>query len=79
MKYESCITLHDFWKFQTIRAFGDHIYNAKITIREADQKQSSHLNFILDFDNIARPRSKAGKEKNKILMKTRILFLKVEN
>ena len=39
------------------------IYNGKITINEADQKQNSLSNTILNFNNKARPRPKVEKKK----------------
>ena len=51
----------------TIRSFGDNIYNGKIIINEANIKQSNLLNSILEFNNKARPRSKADKEKKRYL------------
>ena len=68
-KYETSKYKYDFQKLQTIRSFGNNIYDSKVTISEPDQKQSSLLNVILDFDNKAKPRSKADKKKKTILMK----------
>ena len=44
--------------------YSDSIFNGKSTTSEADKKQSSLLNTILDFNSKGRPRSKAHKEKN---------------
>ena len=45
------------------RSFGDSIFTVKITISEADKKQSNLLDVILNSNNKVRPRSKADKEK----------------
>ena len=63
MKYETSKHLHDFLHIQTIKSFGDNIYNGKITKNEADKKQINLLNSILEVYNKAKPRSKAAKEK----------------
>ena len=64
MKYETSKYLYDFQQFQTIRSFGDNICIGKVSISEADKKQSNLLTSILKLNNKARPRSKADKEKN---------------
>ena len=38
--YEAGKYKHDFRKFNSIRTFGDNIYNGKITLEEADEDQS---------------------------------------
>ena len=63
MKYESNKHIYDFKKFQTIRSFGDSIFNRTITIREADKKQSNLLERILKSNDKVRPGSKTHKEK----------------
>ena len=63
MKYETSKYLYDSQQVQTIRSFGDNIYNGKISISEADKKQHNFLNSILEFNNKARRRLKADKEK----------------
>ena len=73
-KYE-----YTFRKFQTTRSFGDNIYNCKITINGADQKEDSLLNTILDFNNKSREKSKANKDKKAKLMKVSMVFMKGEN
>ena len=59
LKYESGIYVYHFWKFQTKRFFGDDDYNGKVTIGEADQKQSNLLNIVSDFNKRDQPRPKA--------------------
>ena len=66
----------DFWK---IKSFGDSIFSGKITISEADKKQSNLLNVnALKFSNTFRPRSRI-KMKKVMIMKTEMLFMKTKN
>ena len=62
MEYETGRYVCNFGQFQTMRSFGDNVFNGKITISEFDQKQSNLSNIICDFDNKARARSNADKE-----------------
>ena len=64
MIYKSSKYINDFRKFWTIRSFRDSVFNGKITINEADKKQSNVLDVILNFNDKVRPRSKADKKKN---------------
>ena len=50
LKYETSKCIYGFQKFQTIRSFGDSIYNGNSTISETDQKQNSLLNTICDIN-----------------------------
>ena len=54
----------DFNAFKIIRSFGENIYSGKITINEADQEQADLLEYILNFNNKARPK-KENDKKNK--------------
>ena len=56
LTYETSKYIFDFQKFQTIRSFGDSIYNNKINIREAKMKQVILLVIILDFRDKSRPK-----------------------
>ena len=56
LTYETSKYIFDFQQFQTIRYFGDSIYNDKINIREAKMKQVILLVNILDFRNKSRPK-----------------------
>ena len=62
MVYESSKQVYDFIRFQTIRSFGDSIFTGKITLSEADKKQSNLLDDISNFNNKVRPGSKADKD-----------------
>ena len=53
----------DFETFETIRPFGENIYNGKITINEANQEQADLVEYVLNFNNKARPKSKDNKKK----------------
>ena len=62
MIYYSSKEPFDFNVFKTIRSFGEIIYNGKITLNEADQEQSDLLEYILSFNNKARPKNKNDKK-----------------
>ena len=64
--------------FKTIRSFGDDIYSGKITINEASQEQADLVEYILNFNNKARPKSKDDK-KNKMFLILQKTFMKKEN
>ena len=56
LTYETSKYIFDFQQLQTIRSFGDSIYNDEINIREAKMKQVILLVNILDFRNKSRPK-----------------------
>ena len=56
LTYETSKYIFDFQQFQTIRSFGDSIYNDKINIREAKMKQVILIVNILDLRNKSRPK-----------------------
>lgn len=47
--------MYDFQKLQTIRFFGDIIFNGRLIISESDKKQSNVEN-NLKFNDKSRPR-----------------------
>ena len=47
----------DFRKFNTIRTFGEDIYNGRITLEEADEDQSDLADKIDEFTEKTRPKS----------------------
>ena len=65
MIYYSSKEPFDFNAFKTIRSFGENIYSGKITINEADQEQADLLEYILNFNNKARPKNKDDKKKKR--------------
>ena len=68
MVYYSSQEPSDFRIFKTIRSFGEDIYNSKITINEADQEKSDLVEYILNFNNKAKPKNKDDKKNKKILL-----------
>ena len=50
MKYKTDKCIYGFQQFQAIRSFGDSIVNGRITISEANEKQSNLLENILQFN-----------------------------
>ena len=50
------IDIYLIFKLETIRSFGDSIYNGKNNIKEAEAKQTNQLENIVDFSNKSRPR-----------------------
>ena len=66
----------NFRNFRTIRTFGRDIYEAKITLKEADEDQSSLFNEIRDFHYKTRPKNDNKKQEKKLFLKTCINFLR---
>ena len=60
--YYSSKEPYDFNAFKTIGSFGENIYSGKITKNEADQEQADLLEYILNFNSKARPKSKNDKK-----------------
>ena len=57
----------NFKTFKTIRSLGENVYSNKITMDKADEKQSDLIEYILNFNNKARPKNrddKKSKQKN---------------
>ena len=63
--YKSNQNKYDFKKFRTIRTLGEHIYNGKITLEEADKDQSDSVEKINYFTKTTRPRSDNKKQEKK--------------
>ena len=77
--YKASGNTYDFRKFQTIRTFGEDIYDGKITLEEADKDQSDLANEIKNFNEKTRRKSyKKKQEKKKILLIVCLIFLKQE-
>ena len=70
MIYYSRKELFDFNAFKTIRPFGENIYSDKITIDKADQEQADLLEYILNFNNKARPKNKNDKKNKRNVFNT---------
>ena len=67
-----------FEDFQAIKTFGRDIYEGKITIKEADEYQKDLLVEITSFKKHTKARSLEKIKKKKLLLKTCIIFLRVE-
>ena len=63
--YEAGEYIYDFRKFNTIRTFGEDIYNGKITLEEADEDQSDLADEINNFIKKTRPKNDAKKQEKK--------------
>ena len=70
MIYYSSKKPFDFNAFKTIRSFGESVYSGKITINEADQEQADLLEYILNFNNKARSKSKDDKKNKRNIFNT---------
>ena len=55
-KFETNRYIFDFQKLETIRSFGDSIYNGKNNIKQAETEQTNLLENTVDFSNKYRPR-----------------------
>ena len=69
----------DFRTLKTIRSFGENIYSGKITINEADQEQADLVEYILNFNNEARPNNRDDKKTKNIFLTLQKVFMMVEN
>ena len=52
----------DFITFKIVRSFGENIYSGKNTINKANKEQADSLEYILNFNNKARPKNKDDKK-----------------
>ena len=52
-----------FKTFKTISSFGENVYSVKIKINEANEEQDDLTEYILNFNNKARPKNKDDKKK----------------
>ena len=64
---------------KTIRSFGENTYNGKITIIEADQEQADLVEYILNFNNKARPKNRDDKNTKEMFLIPQKIFVMVEN
>ena len=72
--YDSGKYMYDFRMFNTIRTFGEDLYEGKITLEEADEDQSDLTDMINEFTKETRPRNSAKKQEKKPLQKACIIF-----
>ena len=76
--FETNECTYSFKNFQTIKTFGQDIYEFKIMIEEADKHQTNLLVKIMNFRKNTKPRSQEKNEKKKLLLKSCIIFLRAE-
>ena len=48
----------NFKTFKTVRSLVENNYSSKITMDEADEEQSDLIEYILNFNNKARPKNR---------------------
>ena len=65
---------YDFRTFNTIRTFGEDIYDSKITLEEADKHQLDLAGEINKFIKATRPKNYDKKQEKKLLQKTCVIF-----
>ena len=56
LRYETNRYRYDIQQSETVRSFGDSVYNGKISIDEAEMEQTNLVENIVDFSNKSRPR-----------------------
>ena len=74
--YRASEYTYDFRNFNTIRTFGEDIYNGKITLEEADEDQSDLVDEINNFTKKTKPRDDEKKQEKKIVKKNLYNFYK---
>ena len=72
--YDSGKYTYDFRMFNTIRTFGEDLYEGKITLEEADEDQSDLTDMINEFTKETRPRNSGKKQEKKPFQKACIIF-----
>ena len=66
--------IYDSKIFQTIRSFGERIYNDKIEIHETNQEQANLLEYSLNFNSKTKPRSDEDKNKKSVFDSAKNLY-----
>ena len=64
--YKSNKNTYNFKEFQTIRTFGEDIYNGEISLGEADEYQSDLADKINDFVKKTKPHTEEKKQEKKL-------------
>ena len=64
--YKSNKNTYNFKEFQTIRTFGEDIYNGEISLGEADEYQSGLADKINDFVKKTKPHTEEKKQEKKL-------------
>ena len=65
--YDTVKYTYDFRIFNTVRTFGEDIYNGKITLEEADEYQSYLADGIKKFIKKTKPKNDDRKQEKKLL------------
>ena len=69
---------YSFKNLKTKKTFGRDIYEDKITLEEAEKYQTDLLVEIMSFRKNTKPKGQEKKKKNKLFLKTCIIFLRLE-
>ena len=69
---------YDFRNFKTTRTFGKDIYEGKITLEEVNNEQSNLVDDIRNLNSKTRPQNDKKKKKEKLFLKTCLIFLRAE-
>ena len=56
---------YDFQQYETIRTFGDSIYNGKTSRDEAEMDQTNLLDNLKDFNDRSRPKTAESKNRKR--------------
>ena len=67
--YKATEYTYDFRNFRRIRTFSRDIYEGKISLKEADEDQSSLVNKIKNFNYKTRPQNDNKKQEKEIFLK----------
>ena len=76
--YKANEDTYSFENFEAIKTFAEDIYDGTITLNKANDYQNDLLIEIMNFKKKAKPKSLEKNKKNKLYLKTCIIFLMVE-
>ena len=76
--YETNEYTYGFKNFQTVKTFGQDIYECKITTEEANEYQTDLLAEIINFRKNIKPKIQEKGQEKKLFLKTCIIFFRVE-
>ena len=76
--YETNEYTYSFKNFQTVKTFGQDIYEGKITTEEANEYQTDLLAEIKNFRKNIKPKIQEKGQEKKLFLKTCIIFQRVE-
>ena len=76
--YETNEYTYSFKNFQTVKTFGQDIYEWKITTEEANEYQTNLLAEIINFRKNIKPKIQEKGQEKKLFLKTCIIFFRVE-